>query len=62
MERLLLRPLEAADSVGIGRSKMYELLANGEIPSVRIGGVIRVPVDRLKQWVEKKTAVVSAKS
>ena len=62
MERLLLRPLEAADSVGIGRSKKYELLANGKIPSVRIGGVIRVPVDRLKQWVEKKTAVVSAKS
>jgi len=54
MERLLLRPVEAAEAIGIGRSKVYELLAKGELPSVRIGGAVRVPVDRLKEWVEAK--------
>ena len=41
MERLLLRPAEASEAVGIGRSKIYELLARGEIPSVRVDGAIR---------------------
>ena len=44
MDRLLLRPTEAAEAIGIGRSKVYELLASGDLPSIRIGGVIRVPV------------------
>ena len=56
MERLLLRPTEAAESIGIGRSKVYELLASGELPSIRIGGSIRVPVDKLRAWIEAKTA------
>ena len=56
MERLLLRPLEAAEAIGIGRSKVYEMLARGELPSVRIGRVVRVPVDKLREWVERKEA------
>jgi excisionase family DNA binding protein len=54
LDRLLLRPLEAAQMMGIGRSKVYELLARGEIPSVRIDGVIRIPLDKLKEWIEGK--------
>ena len=38
MDRLLLRPAEAAEAIGIGRSKVYELLASGDLPSIRIGG------------------------
>ena len=53
---LLLRPTEAAEAIGIGRSKVYELLASGELPSVRIGCSVRVPVDALRAWIERKTA------
>src|SRR5438093_10413669 len=45
MDRLLLRPTEAADLIGVGRSKVYELIAKGDIPSLRIGSSVRVPVD-----------------
>ena len=31
MDRLLLRPAEAAETIGIGRSKVYELLASGDL-------------------------------
>ena len=55
MDRILLRPVEAAEAIGIGRSKVYELLASGELPSVRIGSSIRVPVDRLRQWIDRKS-------
>ena len=39
-ERLLLRPNEVAQLLGIGRSKTYEMLAAGIIPSVRIGASV----------------------
>ena len=53
-ERLLLRPAEAADAIGVSRTKAYELIAKGEIPSVRLGGVVRVPVAALKQWIDRQ--------
>lgn len=55
MEKLLLRPMEAAEATGLGRSKMYDLLAKGIIPSVRIGKSVRVPVDALREWVKQQT-------
>ena len=54
-EKLLLRPMEAAEAIGVGRSKVYELLATGALPSVRIGASIRVPVDRLRAWIAQQS-------
>jgi len=51
VDRLLLRPTEVATTLGIGRSKAYELIGNGTIPSIRIGSSVRVPVDQLRAWV-----------
>ena len=56
MDKLLLRPIEAAEAIGLGRSKVYELLASGELPSVRIGGSVRVPVDALRSWIDDQLA------
>jgi excisionase family DNA binding protein len=54
MERLLLRPKEAAEVLGVGRSKMYALLAAGEVPSVRVGRSVRVPAEALQHWVASR--------
>lgn len=51
MEKLLLTPTEAAESLGIGRSKLYELFRTGRIASVRIGGCRRVPVDAIHSFL-----------
>lgn len=56
MDRLLLRPMEAAMAIGVGRSRMYELLASGQIPSVRIGTSVRVSVDALKAWIGEQAS------
>ena len=50
-ERILLRPAEVAAALGIGRSKTYALIAGGTIPSLRIGGSLRVPAEQLRTWV-----------
>ena len=52
MERLLLKPMEVAQALGIGRSLAYDLIARREIPSVRIGRCIRVSADSLQQWLK----------
>jgi len=46
MTRLLLTVPEAAESLAISRSKVYELIAAGLIRSVRIDGSRRVPACR----------------
>ncbi|MGH3266552.1 MAG: helix-turn-helix domain-containing protein [Trebonia sp.] len=53
MEKLLLTPVEAADVLGIGRSKLYELLRAGTVPSVRIGRCRRVAALDLADLVDK---------
>ena len=53
MEKLLLRPSEVSELAGLGKSKTYALIAVGEIPSVRIGRCVRVPADRLREWIEQ---------
>lgn len=54
-EKLLLRPKKAFELLDIGRSTGYAMIASGELPSVRIGRAVRVPVDALKQWIERQT-------
>lgn len=56
MEKLLLRPTEVAETLGIGRSKTYELLASGGLPSIRIGTSVRVPADSLRRWIDDQAA------
>ena len=53
--KLLLTPEEAARALGIGRTKLYELLASAKLPSVRIGGSRRVSVDALTEFVRRLT-------
>lgn len=54
MEKLLLKPIEAAQVLGIGRSLIYELIARREIPSVRLGRCLRVPKESLQQWLKER--------
>ena len=53
--KLLLKPEEAAEALGVGRSKLYALLAAGQIPCIRVGGMARVPADALRQWIADHT-------
>ena len=48
---ILLTPTEAAQVLGIGRSKLYELMQAGVVESVRIGSCRRVPADALVDLV-----------
>lgn len=44
------KPVEACVVLNLSRTKLYNALARGEIPSTRIAGMIRIP----RAWVEAK--------
>jgi excisionase family DNA binding protein len=46
-DQLLVTPTEAARALGIGRSKLYELMQDGILESVHIGACRRIPTDAL---------------
>jgi excisionase family DNA binding protein len=55
MEKLLLTTREAADMLGMGRTKLYEHLDKpGGIPVVRLGRSVRVLVDDVRQFAERQ--------
>jgi len=51
MEPKLLRVEEAGRVLSLGRSKTYELVRDGVLPSVRLGKVVRVPAAALEAWI-----------
>ncbi len=53
---LLLRAHEAGRLLGLGRSTVFELIAAGELPAVRIGRAVRVPRAGLERWVQERSA------
>ncbi|HUZ21712.1 MAG TPA: helix-turn-helix domain-containing protein [Acidimicrobiales bacterium] len=49
--KLLLTPEEAAELLGIGRTKCYELISAGALESIVIGRLRRIPRDALGEYV-----------
>lgn len=56
MEKLLLTPDEAAEVLGIGRSKLYQLMRAGTVTSVRIGSCRRIPAVALQDLIARLQA------
>lgn len=52
---LLLKVETAAKLLSLGRTKMYELIAAGDVPVIRLGRSVRVPTASLRQWVEDRS-------
>jgi excisionase family DNA binding protein len=50
---LLLKPEEAAEVLAIGRTQVYALIASGQLASVQIGRLRRVPYAACQQYVER---------
>jgi excisionase family DNA binding protein len=53
----LLTPTEAARRLSLGRTRLYELLASGEIVSVRVGKLRRIPARAVRSYVDGLVAV-----
>jgi excisionase family DNA binding protein len=49
-----LKVPEVAEMLRIARNTVYQLVGEGEIPSVRIGRSVRVSRKELERWLEEQ--------
>jgi len=49
---LLLRIDEVADRLAISRATTYRLIQRGQLPTIHIGGAVRVPAAALDRWLD----------
>jgi excisionase family DNA binding protein len=51
----LLRVVEVVTQLGMSRSKVYRLMQEHVLPTVRVGNSVRVPMKALAQWISENT-------
>lgn len=54
LQKALLRVPEAAEVAGCKKSTAYELIRQGEWPTVQTPYGLRVPADGLQEWISKQ--------
>jgi excisionase family DNA binding protein len=52
-KKLLLKPAEVCELLGMSKSKIQRMIANGQLPVIRVGGNVRIPMDQLRAWVRE---------
>ena len=58
-ERVLLTVEEAARRLRIGRTTAYRLVAEGQLASIQIGHLRRIPVDAVTAFVQNRRTVTT---
>ena len=53
MEKLLYRPKDAAQALGIGRATLYDLMRSGRLRSVKDGGKRFITLDALRDYIRQ---------
>ena len=57
VEKLVYSVKEVSKALNIGMNKTYELLKNGDIPSVRVGKRFIVPKEGVVMWLNKLSKI-----
>ena len=53
-QKLTVRIPQAVEMLGIGRSKIYELIHEGEIEAIKVGSSTLLPIEGLQRFVERR--------
>ena len=54
VEPICVRINDAARMIGVGRTKLYELISSGELETLKIGNATRVTTASLRELVRRK--------
>ena len=54
--RALMRVSELAGALGMTSGRVYQLIAEGVIPAIRLGRAVRVPSEAYDAWMRRCTA------
>lgn len=56
VEPLMLTIPQVSAMLGLGRSKVYDLIRKEGLPTAKFGTAVRVPAEELRQWVKRRIA------
>jgi excisionase family DNA binding protein len=51
--RYLLSPAEAAHVLNVGRSTVFVLMSTGQLESVHVGRLRRIPLDSIQAFIQR---------
>lgn len=54
LDPICVRVNDAARMIGVGRTKLYELIASGEIETVKLGKATRITTASLQELVRRR--------
>ncbi len=54
-ERVAYRPAEFAKAAGLGLTTVYERIALGDIPAVRLGSAVMIPASWVRDFLAQAT-------
>ena len=57
VEPICVRVNDAARMIGVGRTKLYELISSGEVETIKIGKATRITTASLHRLVERHRAL-----
>lgn len=60
MEQKLLKVADVCERLGMGKSKVFEFIATGELESLKIDGARRVPEDAVDDFIARRRAEARA--
>jgi len=55
-----LKPSQVAGQLGVHKSRVYQLIRDGILPAVRVGGAIRIPTDAWNIWMRQQAEAALA--
>lgn len=55
LDRMALRISEAAELLGISPDTVKRMVTDGQIPSVKLRGAVRIPRKQLEEWIDEHT-------
>ena len=53
MEQVFLTPEEAGEALRLGRAKVFDLIRNGDLVSVKIGRLRRVHAEAVREYARR---------
>lgn len=57
--KMLYRAEEAADLLSIGRTGVFNLIGSGELHSIKIGGLRRIPRVSIEDYIARQLAATA---
>ncbi len=51
--RIAVSPSQAARLLGLGRTKLYEAISSGELPSFKVGSRRLIRISEIEAWMQR---------